>query len=1108
MSSRDAAVAQKQQQQQHQQRQQQQQQQQRPETPAARSPALLASAPSIASPWGSRSSTPKPGSGGASGDERKRERAGNGSATAAAPGLGTQRGGDHAVSHRHRPSLKNYPRDCPPLHVQWFHAVDVPKRKPRLEPAGPPPGSDKPPPAPKKFVPFSKGDSRAIESAFQKLADDEDAIVRERQLLGGGGDLGTMSLRDKRRSWNGPLHGGSRGGLPVKVPVNEDYLFDVDVDKRELGPAYWLGPIYEVRRGTWFYPEGSTLRPCDENLATQLEEGYLKVRPWRFAQPEQQRPAEWPRPRPTSMPPSGDFTRSARAAAGGSVTPKSSNESLRARKPDQQSDTSGSATPPPSKTYRLFGAHMNTTVTYQDGSTAWLMTDDFLSRMSSTMYQRFAGGAHYAGVKVVRGYFPPQRKAEAKDKEAKGGGATTETRARPESDAESEKGEGLDATQEGRRLALERQVSSLVEPSGAEDTEQREEAIRKRDEKEIQDDYKEQDGEEQGREIEHLLLVTHGIGQRLGLRMESVNFVHDVNTFRKTLKSVYSRSADLQALNSEVDRLPKNCRVQVLPICWRHLLDFPKQSLRHARREHDLADADFGDDDEYPNLDDLTIDGVPAVRNLITDLFMDILLYQSPAYKSHISRIVARECNSTYRHFRERNPSFKGKVSLVGHSLGSAVMFDILCRQADPTPKSNRRLSGRHPSSASSARRGDAAAAAADDDGLRLDFDVEDFYAIGSPIGLFQMLKGRTIAGRASRDPSEPLPPDTPDDLGAPAADPFLAPPRSITHSSSTTTASAAAAAAAASTARSGAGAASTATSSPKCAQIFNVFHPTDPISYRLEPLISGAMSALKPQPLPYTKRGIFGAPVGQGLTGIGARVSQSVSGLWSNLSTGIASSLLNRSLGLSAEDAAKLRDQQGQGAQAQQEQQFQRAPLSAAAGTNVGAGVASPPGAAGPGFPTAADILADEERRRKLAQQAIAPGEAGEHPPTLIDAELETLYAGFQKRRRSGAQQGGMEGSGGGKEWREAEERGRKLRREEQKVRALNSNGRVDYSIQEGAFDISLLASIASHLSYWADEDVSHFIISQLLSRHRVIKRGAAATGEHSGPSPSDHSK
>lgn len=35
---------------------------------------------------------------------------------------------------------------------------------------------------------------------------------------------------------------------------------------------------------------------------------------------------------------------------------------------------------------------------------------------------------------------------------------------------------------------------------------------------------------------------------------------------------------------------------------------------------------------------------------------------------------------------------------------------------------------------------------------------------------------------------------------------------------------------------------------------------------------------------------------------------------------------------------------------------------------------------------------------------------------------------------------------------------------------------------------DISLIASIASHLAYWADEDVSHFIISQLLARQRIV--------------------
>ena len=257
------------------------------------------------------------------------------------------------------------------------------------------------------------------------------------------------------------------------------------------------------------------------------------------------------------------------------------------------------------RTHRLFGAHMNSVVTYQDANTAWLVTEDFLSRMSSAMYARFAGGGHFAGVKLVRGYSDLSAKAETKDgKESesatdKDGQVPKEgqkSRDEPEDAEKNPSGNDRDSMDpaspsspvEERKLNLERQVSSLAESDPA----KREEEIRRRDEQEIRDDYKDHEGEDQDREIEHLILVTHGIGQRLGFRMESINFVHDVNTFRKTLKSVYASSPDLQALNSEVDKMPKNSRVQVLPICWRHLLDFPKQSLKHNRREFDLGKID------------------------------------------------------------------------------------------------------------------------------------------------------------------------------------------------------------------------------------------------------------------------------------------------------------------------------------------------------------------------------------------------------------------------------------------------------------------------------------------------------------------------------------
>lgn len=69
--------------------------------------------------------------------------------------------------------------------------------------------------------------------------------------------------------------------------------------------------------------------------------------------------------------------------------------------------------------------------------------------------------------------------------------------------------------------------------------------------------------------------------------MESLNFIHDVNVMRKTLKTVYASSEGLKALNGERGTGPGNCRIQVLPVCWRHLLEFPRQ--RGTKDEQDLG---------------------------------------------------------------------------------------------------------------------------------------------------------------------------------------------------------------------------------------------------------------------------------------------------------------------------------------------------------------------------------------------------------------------------------------------------------------------------------------------------------------------------------------
>src|ERR1700733_2220093 len=114
----------------------------------------------------------------------------------------------------------------------------------------------------------------------------------------------------------------------------------------------------------------------------------------------------------------------------------------------------------------------------------------------------------------------------------------------------------------------------------------------------------------------------------------------------------------------------------------------------------------------------------------LTLVLLDILLYYTPQFRERIVRAVAREMNRTYTLFLERNPTFSGRVSLMGHSLGSAILFDILCRQPlgnnVPVPRDFNL-----------------------DTRLALDFDVHGFFAVGSPVGLFQMLRGRNIAARS-----------------------------------------------------------------------------------------------------------------------------------------------------------------------------------------------------------------------------------------------------------------------------------------------------------------------------------------------------------------------
>jgi hypothetical protein len=177
---------------------------------------------------------------------------------------------------------------------------------------------------------------------------------------------------------------------------------------------------------------------------------------------------------------------------------------------------------------------MNSFATYQDSTTAWLSSEGVLSWVTSTVYERFSGGGYMSGIKLVRGC---SELGKVKDKDIKRPLTPTESsstqdekqqrllkrRSAPPStkssqDEQPKQDSVIPKDTEPPQIRLQRQLSSLMDGAESRNPEDREEQIRQREEKEIQDDYTGQDGETQGREIEHLVLVTHGIGQLLGLR--------------------------------------------------------------------------------------------------------------------------------------------------------------------------------------------------------------------------------------------------------------------------------------------------------------------------------------------------------------------------------------------------------------------------------------------------------------------------------------------------------------------------------------------------------------------------------------------------------------
>lgn len=125
---------------------------------------------------------------------------------------------------------------------------------------------------------------------------------------------------------------------------------------------------------------------------------------------------------------------------------------------------------------------------------------------------------------------------------------------------------------------------------------------------------------------------------------------------------------------------------------------------------------------------------------------------------------VAGTINRMYIKYCERNPNFKGNVSLAGHSLGSLILFDLLQNQRDTQCFDNQMdvdssasaecsdetatgVRSHKPLSRTKSKRinytiGPAGTGQPFINYPQLVFHPKKFFALGSPIGMFVTVRG------------------------------------------------------------------------------------------------------------------------------------------------------------------------------------------------------------------------------------------------------------------------------------------------------------------------------------------------------------------------------
>ncbi|OCK83271.1 DDHD domain-containing protein [Lepidopterella palustris CBS 459.81] len=225
-------------------------------------------------------------------------------------------------------------------------------------------------------------------------------------------------------------------------------------------------------------------------------------------------------------------------------------------------------------------------------------------------------------------------------------------------------------------------------------------------------------------QVTDLILVIHGIGQKLSERIETYHFTHAINAFRREVNVELGTDSVKSHLRKDLGG------IMVLPVNWRLRISMEDDAGRYSDEPEDPALNTY-------TLKDITPETLPSVRGIVSDVMLDIPYYLSQEHHPKMIAACIQEANRIYRLWCLNNPGFAewGRVHIIAHSLGSVMAIDILSQQPSHLPP----------------RLGDPSTPEAELPQSHFIFDTKSLFICGSPGGFFLLLKKATLLPRKDR---------------------------------------------------------------------------------------------------------------------------------------------------------------------------------------------------------------------------------------------------------------------------------------------------------------------------------------------------------------------